>query len=120
MKIFKAILAIVFIAAIALGFFEKSQNEKREKESALRAADDALVKAGENKIIESCKTAVRQKADAQTIKFHYVYGQQVDMTDTGFLYRVKVSDASTEPGTITMLCYTKSDGQVVRVVPENR
>jgi len=120
MNIFKNILAIIFIGAIALGFFVKSENEKREKESALRASEDALVKAGENKIIESCKAAVREKSDAQTIKFHYVYGEQVDITDSGFLYRVKVSDASTEPGTITMLCYTKVGGQVVRLVPENR
>jgi len=60
-------------------------------------------------------------ADTGTLKFGGIFGpgrENIDKTDSGYLYYVTASDASTGNTPITILCYTNRQGQVVRVVPK--
>jgi hypothetical protein len=116
----KNIFAVIVVGAIALFFFAKSANEEREKQ---HEADYAAEMAWKDPLIQNCENAVRGIADAQTIKFGNLFGEKsfdIDKTDSGYLYRVQASDATTANQIVTVLCYTNKNGQVIRVVPQGR
>ena len=110
----KNILAVVFVAAIPLFLFVREQNEKAEKQ---RAAEYAAERAWRDQIVRNCENAVRSMSDASTLKFGGLFGENIERTDSGYLYYVTASDASTGNTPITVLCYTNRQGTVLRVVP---
>lgn len=113
---------LVFALVVIKGyeFFLKPHIDGRETEQKKIQADAAADQPGKDSIRKNCEDAVKLKADALTVKFYFRLGRDIDTTDIGFLYPVEVSDASTAPYTIVMLCCTNGDGQVVRVTPQNR
>lgn len=116
----KGVLALVVIGAVAMFFYAKAENEKQAKQ---QAADFDAEMAWKEPIIKNCENAVRRISDADTLKLGNMFGSQslyVDKTDSGYLYRVQASDATTANKTVTMLCYTDRSGHVVRVVPQDR
>ena len=110
----KNILGVAVVAAIALFLFVREQYEKAEKQ---RAAEYAAERAWRDQIVRNCENAVRSMSDASTLKFGDLFGENIEITDSGYLYYVTASDASTGNTPITVLCYTNRQGTVLRVVP---
>lgn len=118
----KNILGVAVGAAIiALFLFVREQYEKAEKQRAAEyAAEYAAERAWRDQIVRNCENAVRSMSDASTLKFGDVFGvrrENIEITDSGYLYYVTASDASTGDTPITVLCYTNRQGTVLRVVP---
>jgi hypothetical protein len=108
------VIAVIFAYAKVTNDMEavKNFNEISDRMDAQRQR--------EAPIISNCESAVRGVSDRQTIRFHaHPIGtpSHVLKTDSGFLYHVVASDATTSLGPTTVLCYTNSDGQVIRIVP---
>ena len=115
----KNILGVAVGAAIiALFLFVREQYEKAEKQRAAEyAAEYAAERAWRDQIVRNCENAVRSMSDASTLKFGDLFGENIERTDSGYLYYVTASDASTGNTPITVLCYTNRQGTVLRVVP---
>lgn len=112
-------LFVVVIAVAAFFVYAIGENKKQDHE---RQVAEAAEMAWKEPIINNCENAVRAMSDAQTLKLGNMFGGRslsVNKTDSGFLYRVDASDATTANKTVTMLCYTDRNSKVIRVVPQN-
>jgi len=125
----KIIFMVIVVGAIALSLFAKNQHEKREKERAIEGdIRYAAERAWKDPLVRNCENAVRRISDPGTLKFGVTSRffnsnrdtETIDKTDSGYLYYIKASDATTGNTPITMLCYTDRNGSVLRVVPQNQ
>jgi hypothetical protein len=114
----KDILTVIVVVAVGLFLFARDRSEKAEKQQAAYYAEE---RAWKDPIIHNCENAVRSMADTSSLQFGDRFGrgpETIDKTDSGYLYYVTASDATTGNTPITILCYTNRQGQVVRVVPK--
>jgi hypothetical protein len=116
----KNVLLVIVVGAIVLFFYGKSVREKEDKQ---RAEDYVAERAWKDPLIRNCENAVRRIADSGTLRFGEVFGlrgERIENTDSGYLYYLSASDATTANTPVSMLCYTDRNGQVIRVVPQGK
>lgn len=101
--------------------------EQKEKKEQLAAAEYAAERAWKDPLINNCKNGVRARADPGTLSFRNPgdpfsrhVSDTIQKTDSGYLYVMLASDATTRNGPITFHCYTNQQGQVVRLVDRGR
>ncbi len=126
----KETLGLVFVFVV-IGLWAKFNQYEKEEERQRKAeyekvnAEIAAEMAWKTPVINNCTNAVRAKSDQATLKFDNLYFRNgynslgnIEKTDAGYLYHMRVSDASTGNVAINTLCYTNLQGQVVRVVAD--